>query len=371
MNTHSERYWRVQRFVHSARFRMTAAFAGFLIIAGATLLITAFALLRFIPDENIQLSGDGSFVPDRSDLLDVFVPTAGLAMLFFAVVGIGGGWLLSGRLLRPLAQIQTGVRAVAAGDLGYRIALRGAPTEYFELADAFDSMLDRVQHTVDSQRRFASNASHELRTPIAVIRAMLDIAVQDPEGTDYDELVRRIEVTNQRSQNLVDALLQLARVEARARVTGPADLNEIVAHALDAVRSEAQTSGVELTAHGDSAMIAGDAVLLTQLVVNLLQNGVRHNRAEDAHVKVLLERTASGTALIVENTGHGVDPAIVPTLTEPFVRGSSRVASASSGTGLGLALVATIAQAHTARLQLKASELGGLWVRVDFSAHAA
>ncbi|MET0854757.1 MAG: HAMP domain-containing sensor histidine kinase [Microterricola sp.] len=364
----TESWRRLQRFVHSARFRMTAAFAGFLVLAGATLLLAAFAVLRFVPDEAIELTGSGDFVPDRSDLIGVLAPTVGYAMLFFVVVGVVGGWLLSGWLLRPLDQIHAGVRAVAAGDLTHRIALRGAPTEYFELAEAFDGMLDRVEHTVDSQRRFASNASHELRTPIAVIRTMLEVAEQDPEGTDYDELVRRLEITNQRSQNLVDALLQLARVEASAQLAGRVDLSAIVTTAADAVRTEADGSGVIISTAVDPGFVDGDAVLLTQLIVNLLQNGIRHNRAADARVNLAVESTASRVALIVENTGTGVDPRIVPTLTEPFVRGSSRVASGTSGTGLGLALVATIATAHGAALHIEQSPLGGLLVRVDFVA---
>ncbi|MFF3601917.1 histidine kinase dimerization/phospho-acceptor domain-containing protein, partial [Kitasatospora indigofera] len=282
----SERWWRAQRLVHSARFRMTAAFAGFLVLSGATLLLVAFAVLRFVPDEAMQLSGSGGFVPDRSDLIDVLAPAVGYAMLFFVVVGVAGGWLLSGRLLRPLDQIHAGVQAVAAGDLTHRIELRGAPTEYFELAEAFDGMLDRVEHTVDSQRRFASNASHELRTPIAVIRTMLEVAVQDPEGTDYDELVRRLEITNQRSQKLVDALLQLARIEASAQIVGRVDLAAIVTQATDAVHGEAAASGVAISSAVEPGALDGDAVLLTQLVVNLLQNGIRHNRASDARVNL-------------------------------------------------------------------------------------
>ncbi|WP_130507178.1 sensor histidine kinase [Microterricola gilva] len=345
---------------------MTAAFAGFLVLAGATLLLVAFAVLRFVPDEAVQRSGDGGFAPNRSDLIEVLAPTAGYAMLFFVVIGVAGGWLLSGRLLRPLDRIHAGVRAVAAGDLTHRIALRGAPTEYVELAEAFDGMLDRVEHTVDSQRRFASNASHELRTPIAVIRTMLEVAAQDPDGTDYDELVRRLEITNRRSQNLVDALLQLARIEAGPRTAGRVELAAIVLQATDAVHGEAEASAVTISTTVEPCVLGGDAVLLTQLIVNLLQNGIRHNRASDARVLLSVESTASGVAVIVENTGQGVDPHIIPTLTEPFVRGSSRISSGTAGTGLGLALVATIAAAHGARLLVEPSQLGGLRVRVDF-----
>lgn len=341
------------------------AFAGFLVVAGAALLVVAFAVLRFVPDENIELTSNGGFVPSRSDLIDVLVPTVGFAMAFFVVVGIGGGWLLSGWLLRPLEQIRVGVRTVAAGDLSHRISMRGAPTEYFELADAFDGMLDRVEHTVDSQRRFASNASHELRTPIAVIRALLDVAEQDPEGTDYDELVRRLDITNQRSQDLVEALLQLARIEARGRVDGRVDLADIVGEAMDAVHAEAASAGVTVTMAGDPSVVNGDPVLLTQLMMNLLQNGIRHNGAEDARVLLTLERTASGAVVTVENTGPGVEARIIPTLIEPFVRGSARVSSANSGSGLGLALVATIVKAHGGRVLLAQSEWGGLSVRVE------
>ena len=164
----------------SVRMKLTLSYAGFLMVAGALLLAVVWVfLLRYVPE---VLVGPGPHSPDRSDLLDAFAPKAAIMLAFLLVFGLLGGWLLAGQMLAPLARITDATRIAATGSLSHRIRLEGRSDEFRELADAFDSMLARLEAHVAEQQRFAANASHELRTPLAVTQTLLDVARNDPES---------------------------------------------------------------------------------------------------------------------------------------------------------------------------------------------
>ena len=161
----------------SVRLKLTLSYAGFLMLAGALLLAVVWVfLLRYVPDRPIIALG---FIPNRSDLLRAFAPRAAIALGFLLVFGLLGGWLLAGRMLAPLTRITDATRTAATGSLSHRIRLPGRNDEFRELADAFDTMLARLETHVAEQQRFAANASHELRTPLAITQTLLDVARND------------------------------------------------------------------------------------------------------------------------------------------------------------------------------------------------
>ncbi len=342
----------------SVRLKLALSYAGFLVAAGIALAILLLLVLRYIPDENIVLLSSGNHVPNRGDLLQVFWRWIGVALLGLATVGVLGGWLLAGRMLAPLERIHAAAVAVDAGALDHRIRLQGPRDEMRELADAFDAMVARLERTFDEQQRFAANASHELRTPHAVIRTMLEVAQSDPDGTDTAELLRRIDTTNERAIATTEALLALARVEREPLTRTRVDLATIAAEALDDV------TGLQVTASLGPAPVHANGPLLAQVVGNLVRNAVVHNVPE-GRIGVRTEPLDGGGArFTITNTGPVLDDALVATLTEPFLRAARH----GSGSGLGLAIVATIVRVHDGALTLAPRDGGGLRVTVTLPA---
>ncbi len=349
----------------SVRVRLTLSYAGFLIVAGVALFVVGFLLLRFVPEGALFVQS-GGWAPNRSDLVEVFVKYAWWAMAGLVVFGLVGGWLLAGIVLRPLAQITAGASRARDGHLDQRIALPGSGDELTDLADTIDAMLDRVQHTIDEERRFAANASHELRTPHAVIRTIVEVAEADPDGRDIDLVLRRIGATNERAISTIEALLALSRAGRGSELaTTAVDLTALVADEIEAEQSDAAARGIRLHTSPGSATVTGDPTLLAQLVANLVHNAVVHN-VDGGWVQIVVTGS-SPVELSVSNSGPVLDPALAATLTEPFVRGAGRARRADGGhegAGLGLAIVASIVRAHRGTLRVEALPDGGLHVRV-------
>ena len=361
----------------SARLRLTLSYAGLLLVAGLAFVALLVAVLwRFVPEGNNY--GESGYIPNRGDLLAVLWPRVWVGLGGLVVTGLVGGWFLAGRMLAPLHAIHAVAQQVAAGSLEHRVRLQGARDEFGELADTFDTMLDRLQASFDEHRRFAANASHELRTPYAVERAMLDVALADPAGVDVGRLLRRLDQTNRRGTETVEALLSLAALEqGRTPLRTPVDLAELTAGVITDLAAPADEAGVTVSAELGEGDLDGAEPLVRQLVTNLVLNGIRHNTGPGGRVHVTTGTTADGRAeLQVVNTGPVVSPAALATLTEPFVRGGGRTSAGSSGggepgppgSGLGLAIVARVAEVHGAALQLSARPDGGLCVRSTFPA---
>lgn len=355
----------------SVRIKLTLSYAGFLVIAGIALFAVGFLLLRFVPEGNVYVVG-GGWAPNRSNLVEVFVRYAWWVLGMLVVFGLVGGWMLAGLVLRPLDRMTDVARRVAEGSLDHRIDLPGPRDELTELADAFDGMLGRVQHTIDEERRFAANASHELRTPHSIIRTMVEVAQADPEGRDVDTLLQRIAATNDRAIALTEALLALSRAGrgSAALEREPLDLAVLVAEAVEVFRPDAVAAGIRIDTALAPALLRGNRTLVGQVAANLVQNAVVHN-VGGGRVTITTAARRGVVELTVHNTGSVIDQTVVATLAEPFVRAAGRVRTAHDGAGLGLAIVATIVRAHDGLLELTAPVEGGLHVRVtlpDFRA---
>lgn len=333
----------------SARLRLTLSYAGFLLLAGAAVLAGVYVVLRFVPNYPLTAANprDPGGAGSRGEILDAMVKLSGAILAALAAIGLGGGWWLAGRVLRPLDDILAATRLAAAGRLDHRIRLTGRRDEFKELADGFDDMLARLDESFATQERFAANASHELRTPLAVTATLLDVARAEEDS----ELLRRLQLTNARAIDLTEALLRLADTHV---ATEPVDLAEIARAALE---QEAGELGVEAVL--GPAPVTGDPALLALLAANLVRNAAQHGATS-----ALVTTTRDGT-LRVENDGPRYTPEEASRLVEPFQRGNGR--TGRSGHGLGLALVARITALHGGRLDVRARPAGGLVVSVELS----
>jgi two-component system, OmpR family, sensor histidine kinase VanS len=346
----------------SVRLKLTLSYAGFLMLAGAVLLVAGyFSLSRGVHPGVIFI------VRSHADLLRNFAPIAATVMAFLLVFGLLGGWLLAGRMLAPLTRITDATRAAADGSLSHRIQLPGRNDEFRELADSFDTMLARVEAHVAEQQRFAANASHELRTPLAITQTLLDVARKDL-NRDTGELVDRLQAVNTRAIDLTEALLLLSRTDQRSFARDPVDLSLVAEEATETLLPLAEQRGLTLETSGDLAPTIGSHALLLQLGTNLVHNAIVHNLPEHGTVWVTTSAHPRSAVLTVENTGEKLTPQLVSTLAEPFQRGSKRIRTDHAGVGLGLAIVKSITRAHDGNVALTPRAAGGLRVTVQLPA---
>jgi two-component system, OmpR family, sensor histidine kinase VanS len=355
----------------SVRLKLTLSYAGFLMLAGALLLAAVWVfLLRYVPERALIVPSGTDFhgvFPVRSNLLHVFAPRAAAVLAFLLVFGLLGGWILAGRMLAPLSRITDATRLTANGSLAHRIRLPGRRDEFRGLADSFDAMLARLEAHEAEQRRFAANASHELRTPLAITQTLLDVARNDPNH-DSAELDERLRAVNARAIELTEALLVLSRADQRSFTRERVDLSLLSEEATETLLPLAEKHGVTIETSGDMTPTIGSPVLLLQLTTNLVHNAIVHNLPEQGTVCVTTSVHPNSVVLTVENTGEKLTPQLVPTLVEPFRRGTERIRTDHAGVGLGLAIVNSITQAHDGTLTLTPRPAGGLRVTVQLPA---
>jgi two-component system, OmpR family, sensor histidine kinase VanS len=349
----------------SVRLKLTLSYAGFLLVAGALLLVAGyFSLSRGVHPGVIFV------VRSHAELVRGFAPIAAAVMAFLLVFGLVGGWLLAGRMLAPLTRITDATRTAATGSLSHRIDLPGRTDEFRELADAFDAMLAQLEAHVAEQQRFAANASHELRTPLAITQTLLDVARRDP-NRDTPELLERLDAVNARAIDLTEALLLLSRAGQRSFAGKPVDLSLVAEEAGETLLPLAEKYHVAIETTGAAAPTVGSHALLLQLATNLVHNAIVHNLPENGRVWVTTDLEPATAGLRVENTGEPLTPELVATLAEPFQRGTQRVRADHAGVGLGLAIVERITEVHDGTLTLAPRAGGGLCVTVRLPAGPA
>ena len=310
----------------------------------------------------------------RADTLRQLIVQSTLALFAMAIVSVGLGWFMAGRMLRPLHEISATMRGISERHLDARVALDGPPDELKELADQFDAMLDRLQVAFAAQREFVANASHELRTPLAIIRTELDVTLAAAEaGTGTaDELRHMGDVVRRaiaRTEDLIDRLLLLARAGEALSRSEPVDLARAAERALE-VHAAIEERSLVLRPDLQPATLLGDPVLIDSLVSNLVDNAVRYN--EDGGRLVVATREEAGSAVLrVENEGAEVRPEEVGRLFERFSRGERSRSRDTGGYGLGLAIVQAIAGAHHGSVDARPRDGGGLVVEVRLPLHSS
>jgi two-component system, OmpR family, sensor histidine kinase VanS len=375
----------------TVRLRLTLLYSGLFLVSGVVLLATTYLLFRSSTGVDLIVP---TGIPHRStspgahngaltnpDVIrrvrEMFAAAvtrhthglhegliqSGIALAVLTAVSIALGWLVAGRVLRPLRTMTATTRQISERNLNERLALSGPRDELKDLADTIDGLLARLEAHVAEQQRFAANASHELRTPLALAQTLLDVARSDPNRGD-DELVDRLHAVNTRAIDLTEALLLLSRTDQRSFVRAPVDLSLVAEEAMETLLPLAEKRGVSIETSGDMSATVGSHALLLQMTTNLVHNAIVHNLPEHGTVWVTTRVHLDAVVLTVENTGQQLTPQLVSTLAEPFQRGTQRIRADHAGIGLGLAIVNSIAKAHDGTLILTPRTDGGLCVTV-------
>jgi len=292
---------------------------------------------------------------------------SGIALAIVAVLAVLAGWLVAGRMLGPIRTITRTARRISSTSLHERLALDGPQDELKELGDTLDDLFARLDAAFEAQRQFVANASHELRAPLTRQRALIQVALADPDAnfTSLRAAQERVLASEQHLEQMIDGLLALTRGEAGLERHERLDLATLAAQVLRMRDSEATDLGLDIRARLDSAPTAGDPRLVERLIANLLDNAVRHNIPE-GHVEMTTGIGHQHAFLTVANSGRTIPPEEVPRLLQPFQRLHGTRTTHGSGNGLGLAIVDAIARAHRATLTAQPRPGGGLTVEVTF-----
>src|SRR5215469_7067486 len=374
----SPRRWRLPR--RTVRLKLTLLYGALFLASGAALLAVTYVLVEHrLPaaisaqgqvtgggsvKEFCALNGSGpvgtSTLPvggcsnliatlnaQRSTELNQLLEESGIALAIMTVVSIGLGWLVAGRVLRPLRTMTSAARRISARNLHQRLALDGPDDELSELGKTFNGLLGRLEGSFAAQRQFVANASHELRTPLARQRTLVEVALRDPSPTvgSLQAVCERVLATGEEQERLIETLLTLARSQRGLDHCEPLDLAAVAEVAAAASEAGAQTRGLRVHSALAEAPALGDLRLAERLVANLVDNAVRHN-VPGGWIEVVTGLREGRALLSVANTGPVIPPEKVDLLFQPFGRLENRVGR--DGLGLGLSIVTAIAAAHEA-----------------------
>jgi signal transduction histidine kinase len=346
----------------TVRMRLTALYCVLFVLSGVGLLVIA-----------AVTNAGGGGPPPYSPTVPVhsaisrYVRSSVIALSEVTVVSVAVGWLVAGRVLRPLREMTATTRRISADNLHERLAIHGPGDELKDLADTIDALLERLDGAFAAQRRFVANASHELRTPLATMRVSVDVAAAKPGPVPPETitLAGQVRAELDKVDELLDGLLVLARAQhgvLPGRAVFP--LDDVVSAAL--ASRDGTIAARNLTVQhigGDGVWVEGSQPLLRRMADNVIGNAVSHNR-DGGWIRITTQADGDTARLIVENGGDILDPAQVAGLAQPFRRlGADRTGS-DNGTGLGLSIVAAIAEAHRGSLNLHASPGGGLKITI-------
>jgi signal transduction histidine kinase len=334
---------------------------------GRATTVAAAQLANFYPAREASASQLGGTISSRLVRQMLLYSAVALAVLILLAFGLG--WWLAGRALRPVHEMAAAARRLSSANLHQRIPLHQPKDELRDLGESFNALLDRLGAAFASQQRFVANAAHELRTPLAIQRATIQIGLGEYpiDAAELASVRDELLTANRRHEQLIDGLLLLARGERGLDRLDPVDLVEIARDVLPPLSAEAEQRSVELTLSTEPVVVDGDPVLLGQLLTNLVQNAIRYNHP-DGHVDVRVARSS----ITVTNTGPVIPADAIDDLFEPFRRLHPDRTASASGAGLGLSIVRSIATAHGGTVTARPNATGGgLTVRVGLPARVS
>ena len=343
------------------RTRLVAIFALVFIVSTAAVLAVSYLLLA---DHMRSTLPDGAAEPVLGALAWRYVLAAAGATL----LAVALAWIAAHRLLAPIGKITDAARRASDERLDERLRLGGPDDELRELGDTFDAMLDRFQASIETQRRFIANASHELRSPLTALRTEAEVTLADP-GAGVAELRRmgeRVVQDAEELDELLAALMVLARSQRGLLRTQPLELGALAQGVAADAAIPAERAGVTVATAIATAPVSGDPALLRRLIANLVDNAIRYNRRGGV-VDLAVTSDGGRAAVHVSNTGPVIAPDDVERLREPF----ERLARHGTGSGLGLSIVQAVAEAHDGEVSLRAPATGGLQVSVLLPLRAA
>jgi signal transduction histidine kinase len=347
----------------TVRMRLTALYCVLFVLSAVALLVIV----------AITNAGQGSGGPPAPSVpvhsaISRYVRSSVIALGEMTVVSVAVGWVVAGRVLRPLRAMTATTRRISADNLHERLAIHGPGDELKDLADTIDALLERLDGAFAAQRRFVANASHELRTPLATMRVSVDVAAAKPGPVPPETimLAGQVRAELDKVDELLDGLLVLARAQ-HGVLPGRAvlRLDYVVSAALAAGEGAitARNLTVQHVRGSDDVWVEGSQPLLRRMADNVIGNAVSHNR-DGGWIRITTQADGDVARLTIENGGDILDPAQVAGLAQPFRRlGADRTGS-DNGTGLGLSIVAAITEAHGGSLDLHARPGGGLKVTI-------
>jgi signal transduction histidine kinase len=371
----------------TVRLRLTVIYGGLFLLSGAALLAITYALVDSQLSRPLRTSGGpastgtpggivrasiasaNSLRAQQTTELHQLLVNSGIALGAMLVVSIALGWIVAGRVLRPLRTITKAVQDISATNLDQRLTLDGPDDEIKELGDTFDGLLERLDAAFRSQRQFVANASHELRSPLARQRTVGQVALRDPHATvdSLRAVIERVLAAGRQQERLIEALLTLSRGQAGIDREEPFDLATVVDYVVHSRQEEVERRGLAGHTALSPAPMAGDTRLIECLVVNLVDNALRYN-LNHGQVDILTATKAGAAVLSVSNTGPVVPASAVDRLLQPFQRIGRERTGHGKGLGLGLSIVEAIATSHGGTLTLHPQPGGGLEVTVSFPA---
>ena len=372
----------------TVRLRLTILYGGLFLVSGAGLLAITYALVSAAPPVPIgtrllaRVDGQSSNqslhikgillgpieTEQHAAELQQLLERSGIALIIMAAVSILLGWIVAGRVLRPLKSMILATRSISADNLHERLALSGPPDELKDLADTIDGLLARLEEAFDAQRSFAANASHELRTPLTLTRAVVQMRLRDPNATidEFRATSEEVLTAATQQERVIEALLTLAQGQRGLDRREPVDLGAIAADAAADMEQAASQRHVRIQVNSQPALILGDTDLIDRLVTNLLENAIRYNN-ERGEVRIWVHQDGANPLLRITNTGPRIPASDIPRLLQPFQRADAiRADDATKGVGLGLSIVVAVARAHGAVVDVFAQPDGGLAVTVSF-----
>ncbi|WP_119730975.1 sensor histidine kinase [Thermomonospora amylolytica] len=385
---------RLPAFAHTVRFRLTVMYSTLLFLLTAVVLGGVYAAVAYttdarpiektfraqkyveLPDGTQQPLGSELEVVKAQQVADAVNYETQQTMKHYSLAMLGGlfvaslgiGWVLSGRALRPVSAITRTAAEIQATDLSRRIRLTGPPDELRSLADTIDSMLDRLEGAFDAQRQLIDDASHELRSPLAIIRANLDTVLASPDATpaERERAAQIIDRATTRMTRLVEDLLATARRSAPALDDADVDLAAVAREAAEEFDSLAAARDLTVERRlGTGLRMIGDHDALRRAVGNLLSNAVRL-APEGSRITVGAGRRDGWLWLAVKDAGPGIRPDDQERVFDRFWRGTDRRRSRERRTGLGLAIVRHITESHGGQVRLISAEHVGstfvLWL---------
>ncbi|SNR89451.1 Signal transduction histidine kinase [Actinomadura mexicana] len=312
----------------------------------------------------LKADADRELARQKHDVLAQLLQSSLVTMLVLGVLAVVIGYVVAGRMLRPLHTVTATARRLSESNLHERIALDGPQDEIKDLADTFDRMLDRLNRAFDAQRRFVANASHELRTPLTINRTVLEVALASRRSPPETRALADVLLGNTaRHERLIEGLLLLARSEREPATRAGTPLRDVVRSALDQLDGQVEEAGVDVEARLGPAAVTGDPVLLERCAVNLLENAVKYN-VGDGRVWVRTGVRDGEAFLQVVNTGRPVPSYEVATIFEPFRRLRADRTGSRDGAGLGLSIVRAVVAAHGGAIDTVPRPDGGLSITV-------
>ena len=389
----------------TVRLRLTLLYGALFLISGAVLLTITYLLVQHnggslvlvktptsghAPQVRVTGTGNGTLehlgappqfaaeaqqaqaqaAHDHASELHQLLTQSGIALVFMTVVSIALGWLVAGRVLRPLRTITQTTRHISEDNLHQRLAIEGPRDELTDLADTVNGLLERLDTAFGAQRRFVANAAHELRTPLTLLHALLEEQLTDPNATlnSFRSTSRRLLTLGQDQERLLEALLTLASSERGLDNHEPFDLSVITDEILTARLPEIHQLALHIDAKIAPAPTIGDPALAQRLVANLIDNAIHHNTT-GGQIEAQTGTRAGRAFISIANTGRQIPADELERLFEPFQRlGADRTNQGPDQHGLGLSIVRAIASAHHATLTARARPQGGLAIEVSFPA---